>query len=798
NLCITANLILRSEAAARIETGATIGIVLAPIGVGGGALGSLVGVGAKVGLAAGQAAAGAGSLAYTSSEIIRINEEIEREKVHIASGTGDPNLLAALEFEKELSIIFAAVDVVFIGFDVKQFSLAAKAHTLARQSAEAIRAVKEAANDAIRTNRMALARQLADQLTALLKTEARFALFEFKAFAAISAAQVALSAATGNPAGAILPLALLGIRGGTAITAARTQRARGGIVEAGTPVIVEGQQGELLFVGFERNGVTFSTLDGETLITFARDTKISTTSGAKPIFEGSNVTVSGQRGEFEFVGRNELGEIVLRREGGGETGEITVPPDTEIALAPAKKAGGAAGTTDVEPRVSAKDLKPGTSIRIDGREGEFSVLEITPKGMIKVVEVSEAEVDLNATITLPRIFSVDPDLVKIRVVSEGPPSIEAPSAASVVPTPVRQPSGFEPPAFAFDVGTRVKVQEVDGTFVVEGTFPDGRVMVRREDAPTREDLDATAFNTRIVKPDKLTEIPKAVEPEAPTTRGPETEETASGTAPTRSEIERQARSRLLSIIQPELAMRIETDASGREFVRTESGEIIFLGQILGIGTEGVVFRINTPEGNPTNEILKINKTTSGDPSGEVKNLEGLDGKIPIARVTGIVRDAGGNIVALKKEFVPGSTLNKLFKDIQVLSSSQDPAKAAEAEKLRQSVSRAVGNFLRTAFDAGTTEFDLIPANLIMKSDTCDLVLIDAGGFAPQRSFIDAKDFFNQIATDTIAGFNLSQKQVETVFDINTVRTALGGGGEDACLAPAEPGFEGLNLSDFVP
>ncbi len=779
NLCITANLILRSQEAAAIETHATVGIVLAPVGLGGvrGLVG-LVGVGTRVGQAAGQAIASAGSLTYTSSEIIRINGEIEREKVHLASGTGDPNRLETLEFEKELSILFAAVDVIFLGFDVKQFSLAAKAHTLARQSAEAIRAVKEAANDAIRTNKMELARQLAAQLTALLKTEARFALFEFKTFAAISTAQVAIAVAMGNPTGAILPLAMLGIRGGTAVAAARAQRSRGGTVEAGTPVTVQGQQGEFTFVRFgEKGEIILRKGGGE--FTFAADAEILTTSGAKPIFKGNSVTVAGQPGEFVFVGKNEFGEIILK----GEKGEITVSSDTEIALASAKK--GISGG-DVEPTATTKDLKEGMIIRIDGRKGEFQIITIK-KGQIKVIEVSEEEVGVDVTIKIPRIFSFDPDLVKFRIVSEGT------EVAPPVAAPVRPLIPTERPAIAaFEPGTVVRVAgEGDADFVVQGVFPNGKIMVRKAGAPTREDVDATAFNTKIVGSEKLTVVPKAAE----------TGETAPVAVqpPTRT-AEQKARSNLLGILQRELAMRIETDdSSGREFVRTADGEIIFLGKLLGIGTEGIVFRIDTQDGNPTNEVLKINKTNLGNPSGEANTLDGLDGKIPIARVTGIVRDAGGNVVALKKEFVSGSTLSKLFKDIQALLSSQDPAKAVEAENLRQSVSLAVGNFLRTAFDAGTTEFDFIPANLIMRSDTCELVLIDAGGIALQRSsLIDAEDFFNRIATDLIGGFGFSREQLGTVFDIDTVRTALGGGENVNCPAPAEAGFEGRDLFDLIP
>jgi hypothetical protein len=721
---------------------------------------------------------------------MRINEEIERERVHLASGTGDPNNLATLEFERDLSILFAAIDVVFLSFDVTQVALAAKAHTLARQSAEAIRAVKEATNDAIRNNKMALARQLAAQLAGLLKTEARFALFEFKTFAAISAAQVGISVAIGSPTGAILPLALLGIRGGTAAVSARVQRSHGGTVDTGTPVTVVGQRGEFEFVRLGENGEIILRRPGGTgEAAFAPDAKVLTTSGARPIFKGNSVTVSGQTGEFVFVGRNEFGEIVLR----GENGEITVPPDTEIVLASAKR--GISGG-DVEPTApaKAKDLKQGMTIRIEGREGEFSIIKIE-EGRIKVMEVSDEDVDVGATIKMPRVFSFDPDLVNVRVVPEGTEAV--PPAPTVVQPDVAPQRTAEQPATAataaFPHGTIVRVTgEGDTDFVVDGVFPDGRIVVRPADAPERGSLADATFTTRILKPEKLTVAPRAE-------GGEELVPPLAAAPPPKKTQEQEVRSKFLSILQRELAMRIETDASGREFVRTADGEPIFLGQLLGVGTEGVVFRINTPEGNPTSEVLKINKTISGSPSDEARTLDDLSGKIPIARVTDIVRDAGGSIVALKKEFVPGSTLAKLFKDIQALSGSQDPAKIAEAEKLRESVSLAVGNFLRTAFDANATELDFIPGNLIMRKDTCELVLIDAGGLALKRSFSDAEDFFNQITTDTIGGFGLSQGQLDTVFDINAVRTALGVGGdvEPSCSAPAEAGFEGLEL-ELVP
>lgn len=782
NLCITANLILRAEEAAKIERVATVGIVLAPIGVGAGSLGALAGLG-KAGQvlaqAAGQAVASAGSLAYSSSEVIRIGEEIERERVHIASGTGDPDRLASLEFERDLSILFAAVDVVFLGFDVTQVGLATKAHILTREAAEAIRAAKEATADAVRNQKMALAKTLAARLSALLEKEARFALFEFKTFAVITGAQVAIAAASGNPAGAILPLAILGIRGGTAAVAARAARSQGTTVDAGAPVTVTGQQGTFEFVRLEANGqIVLRRPDGG-LSTFASGTEVLTTSGATPILPGSAVTVSGERGEFVFVGRNEFGDIVLR----GEAGEITVPPHTEIAASSAKRG----------PTATAKDLKEGkTKITIEGREGEFIVIEIKP-GKIKVMEAQEGEADPGATIALPRVFSFDPDLVKFRIVPEG--------EASQPPPPSRRTAlGLAVVLMAFEPGTIVRTTGEDAEFIVQGTFPDGRVLIRDKNAPIRDSSEATIDNTRLIKPEELTVVP----PRAPA--GEETVEVPAprppveeGVAPPPRTAEQQARSRLLGILQPELALRIETDAAGREFVQTPNGETIFLGQILGIGTEGVVFRINTVDGNPTNEVLKINKFRSGSPEDEARVLERVASSLPVSRVTDVIRDADGKVVALKKEFIPGSTLSRIFKEILALTNSQDPENLAKAAKLRESVSIAVGSFFQKMLVSGETNFDLIPANLIVREGSCDLVLIDAGGLAVARSFSGAEDFFQKVATEGVGGFGLEPQTLEKVFNLDTVRRTLGvDEAVPSCPAPAPAGFEGLELDFLLP
>lgn len=774
NLCITANLILRAEEAAKIERGATVGIVLAPIGVGVGSLGALAGLG-KVGYAVGQAVASAGSLAYSSSEVIRISEEIEIEKVHIASGTGDPNRLESLEFERELSILFAAVDVVFLGFDVTQVGLAAKSQILTREAAEAIRAAKEATADAVRNEKMALARTLAARLSALLEKEARFASFEFKTFAVISGVQVAIAAASGNPTGAILPLAMLGIRGGTAAIAARAARSQGGTVDAGTSVTVTGQQGTFEFVRLDANGqIVLRRPDGG-LSTFASDTEVLTTSGATPIFPGSAVTASGEPGEFTFVGRNEFGDIVLR----GERGEITVPPHTEIAASSAKRA----------PAARVKDLKDGeTKISIEGREGTFVVLS-KEKGKIKVMEASGEEVDSGATITIPRVFNFDPDLVKFRIVSE--------AEASQPPPPRIPPPSTQPP-IAFEPGTIVRTTGEDTEFVVLGTLSDGRIMIRNKDAPIRDSSEATADNTRIIKPETLTVVPPRAPDAEAAPRPQEPAPTTEAPPPPRT-AEQEARSRLFRALQPELSLTIKTDAAGRDFVETPNGEVIFLGQILGIGTEGAVFRINTADGTPTNEVLKINKFRSGSPEEEARILERVASSLPVSRVTDVIADADGKIVALKKEFIPGSTLGRIFKRIFDLTNSQDPEKLTEAAKLRESVSIAVGSFFQKMLVSGETNFDLIPANLIVREGSCDLVLIDAGGLAVARSFSDAEDFFQKVATEGVGGFGLEPQNLEKVFNIDTVRRTLGVEEAPAfCPAPAPAGFEGLELDFLLP